>query len=323
VPVEIYPSRTTNAVRKAELPRSANPVDYGHPRRRQATYEAAIFSSVSHCIPVRRMVVALLIRLASAAGTARIGRMLEICIDGVASARAALAGGADRVELCANLPEGGTTPSAGMIREVRAAFRGGLMVIIRPRGYDFLYSGDEMSVMLQDVRVARELGADGIVIGCLTADGRVDREGCGRLLEAARGMDVTFHRAFDMSRDLPEALEDIVSLGIRRVLTSGGAPDVPAGQNVIRDLVKRAVDRISIMPGGGVTEANLGEIVRATGVREIHLSARAEVRSGMTFRNERCGMGTFSNGREYQWREASEAKVRAAKQALTAALAGR
>lgn len=249
--------------------------------------------------------------------------MLEICIDGVASARAAAAGGADRVELCANLPEGGTTPSAGMIRAVRAAFPGGLMVIIRPRGYDFLYSEDEMSVMQHDIRTARELGADGVVVGCLTADGRVDRERCGRLLEGARGMDVTFHRAFDMTRDLAEALEDIGGLGIRRVLTSGGAPDVPSGVEVIQGLVKRAGGRLSIMPGGGVTEANAGDIVRVTGVREIHLSARAEVRSGMTFRNEGCGMGTFSNGREYQWREASEARVRAAKVALTAALAGR
>ena len=249
--------------------------------------------------------------------------MLEICIDGVASARAAAAGGADRVELCANLPEGGTTPSAGMIREVRAAFRGGLMVIIRPRGYDFLYSGEEMAVMLHDIRLAQELGADGVVIGCLTAEGRVDRERCARLLEAAGKSDVTFHRAFDMTRDLPEALEDIASLGIRRVLTSGGAPDVPSGRSVIQDLVRRAGDRVSIMPGGGVTESNLGDIVRGTGVREIHLSARGDVRSGMKFRNERCSMGTFSNGREYQWREASGAKVRVAKDALTAALAGR
>lgn len=249
--------------------------------------------------------------------------MLEICIDGVASARAAAAGGADRVELCANLPEGGTTPSAGMIREVRSAFTGALMVIIRPRGYDFLFSEDEMSVMLHDVRVARELGTDGVVIGCLTADGRVDRERCGRLIEAAGKLDVTFHRAFDMARDLAEALEDIASLGIRRVLTSGGAADVPSGLSVIQDLVKRAGNRRSIMPGGGVTESNLGDLVRATGVREIHLSARGEVQSGMKFRNERCGMGTFSNGREYQWREASEAKVRAAKLALTEALAGR
>ena len=142
--------------------------------------------------------------------------MLEICIDGMASARAALAGGADRVELCANLPEGGTTPSAGMIRAVRSAFPGGLMVIIRPRGYDFLYSEDELEVMLHDVCVARELGADGVVIGCLTAEGCVDAARCQRLLDAAGSMDVTFHRAFDMTRDLGEALEDILALEIGR-----------------------------------------------------------------------------------------------------------
>ena len=243
--------------------------------------------------------------------------MLEICIDGVASARAAAAGGADRVELCANLPEGGTTPSAGMIRAVRAAFHGGLMVIIRPRGYDFLYSPDELEVMLHDIRTARELGADGVVFGCLTAEGRVDQSRCERLMEAAGSMDITFHRAFDMSRDLGEALEDIAKLSIKRILTSGGKPDVPAGISIIASLVRKAGERLSIMPGGGVTEKNLADIIRATGVREIHLSARTGVKSMMAYRNETCSMGTFSTGREYEWREASAGKVRLAKQTLT------
>lgn len=246
--------------------------------------------------------------------------MLEICIDCVASARAAMAGGANRVELCANLPEGGTTPSAGMIRAVRSAFSGGLMVIIRPRGYDFLYSEDEMQVMLEDIRIARELGADGVVIGCLTAGGRVDLDRCARLLERTKGMDVTFHRAFDMTCDLTKALEDIVSLGIRRVLSSGGKPDVPSGIPVLADLVSRAGGRISIMPGGGVTEDNIAEIVRATGTREIHLSARDTVQGGMTFRNPDCFMGSFSKPDEYSWREASEEKIRLAKQRLDKAL---
>lgn len=245
--------------------------------------------------------------------------MLEICIDGVASARAAAAGGADRVELCANLPEGGTTPSSGMIRSVRAAFSGGLMVIIRPRGYDFLYSGDEMEVMLHDVGTARDLGADGVVIGCLTAEGRVDKERCARLIEAAGPLDITFHRAFDMTRDLSEALEDIIGLGIRRVLSSGGKPDVPSGAGILADLVKQAAGRISIMPGGGVTEDNIAEILRATGVTEAHLSARDTVRGGMTFRNPDCSMGTFSKPNEYEWREASAEKVRLAKQRMTEA----
>lgn len=246
--------------------------------------------------------------------------MLEICIDGVASAKAARTGGADRVELCANLPEGGTTPSAGMIRAVRNAFSGGLMVIIRPRGYDFLYSEDEMEVMLHDIRTARDLGADGVVIGCLTPDGRVDRERCARLAEAAGPLDLTFHRAFDMARDLPEALEDIAGLGIRRILSSGGKADVPAGAEVLADLVKRAAGRVSLMPGGGVTEDNLADIVRATGVREIHLSARRPVRGGMIFLNRDCFMGTFSKADEYSWREAGAEKIRLAKQRLAEVL---
>ncbi len=260
------------------------------------------------------------IKLAGGIACERLNAMLEICIDGVASARAAAHGGADRVELCANLPEGGTTPSAGMIRAVRAAFSGGLMVIIRPRGYDFLYSEDEMEAMLHDIRTARELGADGVVIGCLISEGRVDKERCARLIEAAGTMDITFHRAFDMTRDLSEALEDIVSLGIRRVLSSGGKPDVPSGVGILADLVKQAAGRISIMPGGGVTEANIAEIVKTTGVTEAHLSARHPVCGGMKHFNRDCHMGTFSKDNEYEWREASAEKIRLAKQRMTEAL---
>lgn len=249
--------------------------------------------------------------------------MLEICIDSVASARAAAAGGADRVELCAGLPEGGTTPSAGMIRSVRAAFSGGLMVIIRPRGYDFLFSEVEMEIMLEDIRVARDLGADGVVIGCLKSDGQVDKERAQRLIDAAGPLDITFHRAFDMTRDMSEALEDIIGLGIRRILSSGGKPDVPAGISQLSALVKQSAGRASIMPGGGVTEQNLGDIVRATGVSEIHLSARSAVRGGMTFFNPGCYMGSFTKDDEYNWREADAEKVRICKTAITTALAER
>lgn len=249
--------------------------------------------------------------------------MLEICIDRVSSAEAAAKGGADRVELCANLPEGGTTPSAGMIRGVRSVFSGGLMVIIRPRGHDFLFTEGEMEVMVHDIEVARDLGADGVVIGCLTADGRVDLKRCERLIAAAGPLDITFHRAFDMSRDLGEALEDIIGLGIKRVLSSGGHADVPGGIARLTALVKQAGGRASIMPGGGVTESNAGEIVRATGVSEIHLSARHEVRGGMTWFNHHCFMGSFTKDDEYGWKEASADKVRLAKAALTEALAER
>ena len=248
--------------------------------------------------------------------------MLEICIDGVASARAAAAGGADRVELCANLPEGGTTPSAGMVRAVRSVFAGGLMVLIRPRGYDFLYSEEEMQAMRHDIQVARDLGADGVVMGCLTRTGRVDAPNCQRLMAAAGHLDLTFHRAFDMTRNLTEALEDIIKLGIKRVLTSGGQPDAVAGTSIIAELVRQSAGRASIMPGGGVSETNLAQLARSTGVREIHLSARHVVRSEMEFLNPNCSMGSYSQGHEYEWREASVEKIALAKKALTAALGG-
>jgi copper homeostasis protein len=245
--------------------------------------------------------------------------VLEICIDCVRSALAAAAGGADRVELCANLPEGGTTPSAGMIRAARSSFPRALMVIIRPRGYDFLYTEEEVQAMLHDIRVARDLGADGVVFGCLRPDGRVDPRNCERLIAAAGPLDITFHRAFDMTRNLSEALEDVIALGIKRILTSGGQPDVATGVPVIAELVRQSAGRSSIMPGGGVSEENLAQIVRSTGVHEIHLSARDVVRSSMEFRNPECFMGAYSRDHEYEWREASAEKIRLARKALTEA----
>ncbi len=246
-------------------------------------------------------------------------RCLEICIDSPASARAAAAGGADRVELCANLPDGGTTPSLGMIRAARRAFPGALMVIVRPRGGDFLYHPDELAAMLDDIRAARDAGADGVVFGCLTTEGAVDRDACARLLDAAGPLDSTFHRAFDMSRDLHEALDAIAALGIRRILTSGAAPDAPAGAATIAALVQQAAGRLSVMPGGGITPDNLADLVRATGAHEVHLSARSPTESPMRFRNHRCFMGEFTRGREYQLKAADPAKVRAARLALDAA----
>ena len=243
-------------------------------------------------------------------------RTLEICIDSVASARAAALGRADRVELCDNLPDGGTTPSLGMMEAVRTAFSGKMMVIIRPRGGDFLFDADEVRAMLRDIQVARESGADGVVIGVLKADGTVDTETCKRLIEAAGTLDITFHRAFDMTRDLREALETLVGLDIRRVLTSGGAPDVPSGMKTISHLVQQAGGHISIMPGGGITPENIGEVVRSTGVYEAHLSARSTRNSGMIFRNETCYMGAFTQGREYEIKTADPEKIRLARQAL-------
>lgn len=206
-----------------------------------------------------------------------------------------------------------------MIRAVRAAFAGPLMVIIRPRGYDFLYADDEMDVMIHDIGIARDEGADGIVIGCLTPEGRVDAERCGRLVAAADPLDITFHRAFDMARDLPEAMEEIILLGIRRILSSGGQADVPSGISVLAQLVRQAAGRVAIMPGGGVTEDNIAEIVRLTGAREMHLSARHPVRGGMIHFNHGCFMGVYSRNNEYAWREASAEIIRVAKDRMQSA----
>jgi copper homeostasis protein len=244
--------------------------------------------------------------------------MLEICIDSVASARAAAAGGAGRVELCTGLPEGGLTPSAGLLRAVRAVFPGKLMVLIRPRGGDFLYSDEETDLMQQDIETARSLGADGIVIGCLNPDGTVDKTRCRSLLEAATPLDVTFHRAFDMTRDLAEALDDILSMRIRRILTSGGCPTAHEGAGVIRRLVAQAGDHLTLMPGGGITPENIGEILRATGAYEIHLGARRTVESAMTFRNPSCFMGPFSRDAEYARRETHADDVRRCQEQLAA-----
>jgi copper homeostasis protein len=236
---------------------------------------------------------------------------IEICIDSAEGMAAASQGGADRVELCADLPAGGTTPSAGMIRHVRAQARLGLMVIIRPRGGDFLYSDLELDVMLDDIRTAAQLGADGVVIGCLRADGRVDLDRSARLIAAARPLAVTFHRAFDLTPDPWQALEDLVCLGADRVLTSGQEAGAFEGRERIAELQRQAAGRIVVMPGGGITPDNVGRIIEATGVTEVHLSARREVESGATYRNDRVRLGGTSGCPEYRRQATDPAVVRA------------
>ena len=216
----------------------------------------------------------------------------EICANSVASCIAAQDGGADRVELCAGIPEGGTTPSVGLIRCARESIIIGQNVIIRPRGGDFLYSESEIREMVYDIKAAKGLGVDGLVFGCLCPDGSVDMENMRLLMEAAGDTPVTFHRAFDHTSDPLKALEDIIELGCARILTSGCRPTAAEGAPLLAQLVEKAGDRIIIMPGCGVNEGNIAETARLSGAREFHFSAREPVESGMTFRNQDVVMGS-------------------------------
>lgn len=216
---------------------------------------------------------------------------IEICTNSVASCIEAQKGGAYRVELCAAIPEGGTTPSYGDIVLARELLSIKLHVIIRPRGGDFLYSDLEQKIMLKDIQMCRQLGVDGIVIGCLTPQGDVDMKRNCELINAAGDMNVTFHRAFDMCRDPFESLENIISLGCERILTSGQQPKAEQGTPLLKKLVEQADNRIIIMPGSGINEENIAKIASETGANEFHLSARSPVESAMQFRNPTVSMG--------------------------------
>jgi copper homeostasis protein len=234
---------------------------------------------------------------------------LEICVDSASGALAAERGGAQRVELCDNLLEGGTTPSAGAIKVARRLIRIGLQVIIRPRGGDFLYSDEELDVMREDIATAKELGADGIVAGCLDAKGQIDTERTRQLITLARPLNFTFHRAFDMCQDPRQALEDLIALGVNRVLTSGQEATCLEGLELLAELQRQAAGRIIVMPGGGITPRNVRKIVDATGVSEVHLSARRSVDSGMQHRNTRCFMGGTLRPPEFNWKTTDTSAV--------------
>jgi len=226
---------------------------------------------------------------------------IEICANSVESAVKAQEGGAYRVELCAGIPEGGTTPSFGEIRMARQLLQETkLHVIIRPRGGDFLYTHLEQEIMLHDIKVARQLGADGVVFGCLTAEGEVDVPAMKKLMNAVGDMNVTFHRAFDMCRNPKEALEQIISLGCTRILTSGQEANAVKGIPLLKELVKQADGRIIIMPGCGVNPSNILQIAEETGTSEFHFSGRSTYESGMIYRNPKVSMGGTVKIEEYQ-----------------------
>lgn len=242
---------------------------------------------------------------------------LEICANSVESALAAREAGARRVELCAAMPEGGTTPSWGTIRQARERLHETrLHVIIRPRGGDFLYNEAEREVILYDIRCARELGADGVVVGALDSDGGIDTAFMREAMAEARGLSVTFHRAFDMCRDPHRALEELVALGVDRILTSGQEATAEAGIALLRELVEAAGERIIIMPGCGIDAQNIARIARQTGAHEFHLSGRRTWPSAMRHRNPRVSMGGTVRIEEYGREATDPAKVRAALTAL-------
>jgi copper homeostasis protein len=209
--------------------------------------------------------------------------IIEIATTDFITTKTAVEGGADRIELCAALTEGGTTPSAGMIKQCRQAFDVQLFPIIRPRGGDFLYTEDEFEIMLHDVKLCRDLGCDGIVTGLLKKDGSIDKKRTEKLVQAAYPMEVSFHRAFDRCKDPLEAMEQLISIGCQRILTSGQQPTAPQGIDLIAELVKVAADRIIIMPGSGVRKENLKELALKTGATEFHSSLRGRSKTKMEF----------------------------------------
>jgi copper homeostasis protein len=223
----------------------------------------------------------------------------EICVDSVAGVRAAKDAGAQRVELCADLMEGGLTPSLGMIRRALTVDGIRVHVIIRPRGGDFLFDDDEFAAMEADIDAAKAEGVGGVVIGLLKADATIDVERTRALIERARALSVTFHRAFDMTPDPFAALETLIELGVDRVLTSGQEASVLEGLPLIAELVERAGDRIIVMPGGGITVRNVERIVSAARPREIHFATLAPAASGMQYRREHVFMGGELRPPEY------------------------
>ncbi|RHJ52964.1 copper homeostasis protein CutC [Bacteroides sp. AM10-21B] len=237
--------------------------------------------------------------------------LFEVCANSVESCMAAQAGGADRVELCAGIPEGGTTPSYGNIVIAREALQNTrLHVIIRPRGGDFLYSPTEQRIMLKDIDNARRLEADGVVLGCLTADGEVDIPLMKQFMEAAQDISVTFHRAFDVCRNPQKALEDIISLGCDRILTSGQQLSAEMGIPLLKELQQQAAGRITLLAGCGVNETNIARIARETGIHEFHFSARETVTSRMQYRKDRVPMGATVQINEFERNVTTKERVR-------------
>ncbi len=237
--------------------------------------------------------------------------LIEICVEGIDGLLAAQRAGADRVELCASLMEGGITPSFGTVRMALARAAVPFHVIVRPRGGDFLYSDTEFASMLADVEILRDLGVAGVVVGCLTCAGTIDEQRMEALVGAAGPLAVTCHRAFDMTSDPAEALEALVRCKVGRVLTSGQRDTALEGIDLLAALVKQAAGRIIVMGCGGLDRHNIGEVRRRTGLAEMHFAALRDVASAMAYRNPKVGMGGTDLDREYRNTITDEAMVAA------------
>jgi len=238
--------------------------------------------------------------------------LIEIATSDFLTTKSAVEGGADRIELCANLAEGGTTPSYAHIKKCREAFDIALFPIIRPRGGDFLYTKDEFEIMKNDIKLCKELGCEGIVIGLLNMDGTIDMTRTSELVELAYPLEVTFHRAFDRCKDPFVALEELIEIGCQRILTSGQKPTVSEGIDLIAGLNKKADDRIIILPGSGVRKDNIKILAEKTGCIEFHSSLRGKAKSPMQFIHP-----AFADSAEsYSNNEISPDEVRALRNAL-------
>lgn len=235
--------------------------------------------------------------------------LIEICLESVESVIAAEKGGADRVELCSDLFEGGLTPTIGTVKTALKKSNIKINVMIRPRGGDFCYSDEEFEVMLEDVRALKDTGINGIVFGILTPEGDVDIVRSKELIELARPLPVTFHRAFDMTRDPYKSLEDLINLGVDRVLTSGQEATVPEGADLLEELVKIAGDRIIVMPGCGITERNFPKLQEKIKAKEYHIYLPKEISSKMVYHPGHIYMGGLLRQSEFTITHTSSQRV--------------
>ena len=243
---------------------------------------------------------------------------MEVCVESIEGARIARAARADRIELCSGLAVGGLTPSAGLLEAARDAFGGPVQVLIRPRPGDFLYSELELRLMEREIELARAAGAAGVVVGVLRADGAIDVERLRRLLDAAEGLELCFHRAFDLARDARASLDVLLELGVARLLSSGQAASALAGAPLLAQLVQQAGQDLCVMAGGGVGARNAAELLARSGVRELHLSGGRRVASAMEFRRGELALGHSGASEEYERRETDAQELRLVRDALDA-----